>query len=286
MQVDTTTYVLWLIAPVIQLAVLVAMYRREMFREYPYFFNYTILQVIATPFLVYTLYRSANAFYYALYYYGYWLNMALSAVLSFFVLQEIFYDAFRPFEALRDLSVLLFRWCALVVLLVAGMWALSSVHSDQGQAIRQAVLLGTRSVRLVQCGLVFFLVLFSEYLGISRKHVLFGIAVGFGLFASVDMLYATAMSQGHRVISREVLTWINSAGYDLATLVWLGYMVKAPFRAAVGAYDTGRSTAVNYALQDVRVQPAADSVLEEMDRTVERLLYPREEVPVKLGTGH
>lgn len=284
MQLDTTTYILWLIAPVIQLGLLVAMYRRGLFREYPFFFNYTILQVVSEPFLLFAAPRAQHdVFYYALYYYGFWVTTALSAVLSFFVLQEIFYDAFRPFEALRDLSVLLFRWCALVVLLVAAMMALSSAHADRGQALVDAINLGDRSIRLVQCGLVFFLVLFSEYLGISRRNVLFGIAVGFGMFASVNMLVFTALS-GHHILSNQMLSWINSGAYDLATVVWLGYMVKAPVRVATLAYDSSHSTILNNALQELR-DPISDSVLEEMDRTVERLLYPREEAPVKVTAG-
>ena len=47
-----------------------------------------------------------------LYYWGYCVSIALSALISFAVLQEIFHDAFRPYEALRDLSVILFRWSA------------------------------------------------------------------------------------------------------------------------------------------------------------------------------
>jgi hypothetical protein len=284
MQLDITTYILWLIAPAVQLSLLVAMYRRGLFREYPFFFNYTILQVLGEPFLLYAGYRAQHdALYYAIYYYGFWTNTALSAILSFFVLQEIFYDAFRPFEALRDLSVLLFRWCALVVLLVAAMWALTSAHTDRGQALVDAINLGDRSVRLVQCGLVFFLVLFSEYLGISRRNVLFGIAVGFGVFASINMLVVTAGS-GQHVLSGRVLIWVNSGAYDFATLVWLGYMLKAPVRVPTLAYDSSRSIAVNNILLDVR-EPISDSVLEEMDRTVERLLYPREEAQVKIPAG-
>ena len=45
----------------------------------------------------------------------------------------------------------------------------------------------------MQCGLVFFLLLFSEYLGISRRSLLFGISLGFGLFAAINMLVATGM---------------------------------------------------------------------------------------------
>ena len=44
-------YVLWFFASTIQLGVLVVMYRRGLQREYPYFFNYTVLQVIGDPIL-------------------------------------------------------------------------------------------------------------------------------------------------------------------------------------------------------------------------------------------
>ena len=95
------------------------MYRRRLHREFPYFFNYVIFQVLTFA-VEFPLRHWIN------YYYVYWTCTALSVVVSFAVLLEIFKDAFRPYEALRDLSLILFRWCALVVLLVAGMWAITS----------------------------------------------------------------------------------------------------------------------------------------------------------------
>ena len=91
-------------------------------------------------------------------------------------------------------------------------------------AITDAILLADRSVRLMQCGLVFFLLLFSEYLGISRRSLLFGISLGFGFFAAVNMLVATGMS--HRGILRQAtLSQINSAAYlfAIADLVGLHF---------------------------------------------------------------
>ena len=200
-------YVLWSFAPTIQLGVLVAMYRRGLHREYPYFFNYIILQAASEPILA-VLMKS-----YTFYYWGYWIWIALSALVSFAVLQEIFKTAFRPYEALRDLSVILFRWSALVILLVAGMWAISSIRTDQVDMLRSSILLVERSIRLMQCGLVFFLLLFSEYLGISRRSILFGIAMGFGLFASLSMLVAASMS--HAWVSHlAIMRWIKMFAYD------------------------------------------------------------------------
>jgi hypothetical protein len=267
MHLRPTDYVLWCAGPFMQIGVLVAMYRRGLHRDYPYFFNYTLLQVLSEP-ILFVVQRHS----YSVYYWGYWVSVALSALVSFAVLQEIFHDAFRPYEALRDLSVILFRWSALVVLLVAVMWAIAAAHSSQVDAITNSILLIQRGVRLMQCGLVFFLLLFSEYLGISRRHVLFGIALGFGIFASVNMLWAAAVAHG-TFVHVSVLRQISMAAYDFCVLIWLGYTALAPVRSSV-ALTSVRSKDWNYALEDARVQPSEDSLLDTMDRTVERLLYP------------
>ncbi len=256
------------------------MLKRGVHREYPFFFNYTILQVISTPLLAFVYFHS-----YRIYFYAYWVNLALSILLSFAVLQEIFNDAFRPYEALRDLSLILFRWSAIVVLLVAVMWAINSAHKPETSAVLDAILLADRSVRLMQCGLVFFLLLFSEYLGISHRSMLFGISLGFGFFASVNMLVATALSH-HGMLQSSTLSEINSAAYLVSVIIWFGYsLAAAPARSKVAEELLQRSKQWNSMLEDARM-PVQDSLLETMDRTVERLLYPPEESPVKVSGRH
>jgi hypothetical protein len=278
MQLSVSDYVFWLASPVFQLGVLWALFKRRLYRDYPYFFNYTILQVLTVAFLLCV--RSSPY----LYYYGYWVISTISLLISFAVLQEIFKDAFRPYEALRDLSVILFRWALLVLVLLGGMWAITASHSGSGglDPITTIIMQADRSVRLMQCGLVFFLLLFSEYLGISRRHVLFGIALGFGLFASVKMLVETGMP--HRgFLHKAVLNRINMAAYDVAALVWLCYTALAPSRNT--ALAAMRSQDWNSALEDARVPAEADSLLDSMDRTVERLLYPAEEIKANVPAG-
>jgi len=270
MHLRLVDYVLWFAGPILQSGILVAMYRRGLHREYPYFFNYTILQVLTEP-ILFVVHRHS----YTMYYWGYYVSVALSALISFAVLQEIFRDAFRPYEALRDLGVILFRWSALLVLLIGVIMAITAAQSDRVDTITGTIFQVQRSVRIMQCGLVFFLLLFSEYLGISRRHVLFGIALGFGLFASVNMLYVTAVEHGS-FIRVSLLRQINSAAYDIAVLIWLGYTALAPTRSSVLASERAKDG--NYALEDARVPAVADGLLDSMDRTVERLLYPPEEV--------
>ena len=282
MHLHAIDYVLWFAAPLAQLGVLVCMYRRGLHRDYPYFFNYTILSVVNDPILLFIYNRS-----YSVYFYAHYVNTALSVLISFLVLQEIFKDAFRPYEALRDLSVILFRWSALVVLLVGVMWAINAAQKADNGSIIAAILLADRSVRLMQCGLVFFLLLFSEYLGISRRSLLFGISLGFGVFASVNMLVATGLSRPHSILHATTLRHINSAAYLVTACIWLGYtLAAAPSKSEAVEPVVVRSKDWNSALEEARVQPVPDSMLDSMDRTVERLLYPREESKVNVTAGH
>lgn len=257
------------------------MFRRGLHHDYPFFFNYTILQVISVPALV-----IANHFSYKVYYYGYYVNLGLSILLSFAVLQEIFKDAFRPYEALRDLGVILFRWSALVVFLVAVMWAINAAYKPENGALLDGFLLAERSLRLMQCGLVFFMLLFSEYLGIPHRSFLFGIALGFGLFAAINMLVVTGASH-HGILRSSTLSVINSGAYLLTVVIWLGYTLAAtPSLSKVADETVARSKDWNSALHEARVTPA-NSMLDDMDRTVDRLLYPqREESTVKITTGN
>lgn len=274
MRLNVLDYSLWFGAFALQLGILVFMYRRRIQDHYPAFFYYVLLEAVSDTFL--TLAHGRWPF---IYYYGYWSTVFLTAALSFFVLQEVFRDAFRPFEALRDLSTILFRWAALVLLMVAGMSAITAVSHGNIDTITNTIFLVDRNVRVLLCGLVFFLLMFSEYLGISRRHLLFGVAVGFGFFNAMNMLVATAMSHP-TLLHRSTLNEINSGAYMVACLVWLIYVANPKTLLSGQAASETRSRNWNEALEDVRTQVPVESLLDTMDKTVEQLLYPTDQSKV------
>lgn len=246
-------------------AIAVSMYRRRLHREFPYFFNYVVFQFVSFA-VEFPLRHSP------LHYWVSWTTTALSVVVSFAVLLEIFKDAFRPYEALRDLSVILFRWCALVLLLVAGMWAVTSSRSNDVDSVTNGIHLVIRCVRMMQCGLVFFMLLFSEYLGISRRNVVFGISIGFGFFSAVNMLVMTALSH-HTVLSKSALSTLNSGAYLVAMLIWLAYTALPATVRSAAKQPAQAPQKWDQALDDARNSAPAVSLLDTMDQTVERLLY-------------
>ena len=222
-------FYLWCGQPVLQAAVALILWRRKLHKLFPVFFAYFLAQ-IAIFAITFPL-RSADN--YEWFFYAYWAGAAVSALISFKVIHEVFLDVFRPYHMLKDLGTVLFKWTGLVMLLVSVVVAFSnSAHSDP---LAQAVTLLQRSVRMVQCGLILFLLLFSQFLGVSRRQKSFGIALGFGLFASVELLLL-ALYSGHYLDDR-LMALVNTIMYELAIVVWIGYAL---------ARNSARDVAVNH----------------------------------------
>ena len=221
-------FYLWCAQPVLQGALAVVLWRRKVHRAFPVFFTYLLAQ-IAIFALTFPL-RSADL--YEWYFYTYWTGAAIIALLSFRVIHEIFLDVFRPYHMLKDLGTVLFKWTGLVMLLVSVVVAFS--NSSHGDPLVQAVTLLQRSVRMVQCGLILFLLLFSQFLGVSRKQHSFGIAAGFGLYASVELILLALYAGGY--LRERPMNLINAFTFTLAIGIWMVYALS---RSAV------RDTATN-----------------------------------------
>ena len=212
-------YGLWIAHPVLQCIVAGIMLRRKLSRIMPMFFAYIVSQIVIFAFLFPTqLLGSVKS-----YFYLYWATSAVSAVLGFMVIREIFRDVFRPFPALRDLGSIIFRWAGIVmagvglILMVAG--------SSESHRIMQVVLAMERGVRVMQCGLILFLLLFSTYLGLSWKNHSFGLALGFGTFAVVEM--ALMVYRARVGYTGDIgISLVNMVAYNMSIAVWMFYLLS------------------------------------------------------------
>jgi hypothetical protein len=151
---------LWVAHPVLELCLAGVMFWRRLHRTFPIFFAYVVFQVV--NFLVlFPIYRS-NAI--MAYFYAYWISAAISLAIGFKVIHEIFLDVFRPYHTLKDLGTVLFKWAALVMLLVA-MVVTAASPAGGDTPLAQAVIIGQRCVRVIQCGLILFLLVFFQVPG-------------------------------------------------------------------------------------------------------------------------
>ncbi len=252
---------LWCAQPILQSMVVAILWRRKLHKQFPVFFLFLLAQV-ANFAIMFPLWltRSGTA-----YFLLFWLGEAVNAVLGFKVIHEIFLDVFRPYHTLKDLGTLLFKWAGVVMLLVSVVVAFSS-SSDQ-HPIMNAITTLQLSVRIVQVGLILFLLLFSSFLGVSRKQVSFGISLGFGLFGGVELMLLALNSGG--LVRHDSFDLINMLAYNSAILLWLSYSFsRNPGReAAVNRLQTQRW---EQGLADLQPTVPSDSLIPMFEGMVER----------------
>ncbi len=256
-----TVLYLWCAQPILQSVVAVVLWRRKLHKQFPVFFLFLLAQV-ANFAVTFPLWLVGD---FKTYFVFFWLGEAVNAVLGFKVIHEIFLDVFRPYHTLKDLGTLLFKWAGVVMLLVSVVVAFSNSF-DENPLVHALTTL-QRSVRIVQLGLILFLLLFSGFLGVSRKQVSFGISLGFGLFAGVELMLYALNSGGFVKLNH--LNLINMSTYNLAIFVWLGYSLsrKVVRVAAVNHLQTQRW---EQGLADLQHPVPSDSLIPMFEGMVER----------------
>jgi hypothetical protein len=220
-------YCLWIAHPLLELTIAALMIRRGLQRQFKFFFGYILTGLVAFAAVVPMYWYRHN---YAVFFYLYQLCTAISVAFGFGVIHEVFVDVFRSFHTLRDLGTVLFKWAGLVMLLVAGVVSVSATSSDTPPWM-QAIMTAQRCVRMVQVGMVLFLLFFSHYLGVSRRQRSFGIALGFGLCAFVELTLLASVLGDH--LGNPWVSIVNMMAYNLTLGVWVGYVaIKSPARDA------------------------------------------------------
>ncbi|MFY9903917.1 MAG: hypothetical protein WBX02_05100 [Terriglobales bacterium] len=257
----TVILVLWCAQPILQSAVGFILWRRKLHQQFPVFFLFLVVQVAVFAAIFPLWYAGSHKMYFGMF----WLGEAANAVLGFKVIHEIFLDVFRPYHTLKDLGTLLFKWAGVVMLLVSVVVAFSN-SLDQSPLMHALTTL-QRSVRIVQLGLILFLVLFSRFLGVSKRQISFGISLGFGLFAGVDLMMYALNSGGF--VRQGIFNLVNMSAYNLAIGVWLAYAFsrKAVRVAAVNHLQTQRW---EQSLADLQHPVTSDSLIPMFEGMVER----------------
>jgi hypothetical protein len=256
-------YALWVAHPVLQTAIAIAMLRRGQHRPFKFFFAYIVTQIMTFA-VVFPIYR----YYYSAVFYVSWISTTISVALGFMVIHEAFLDVFRPFHTLRDLGTVLFKWAGLVMLLVAGVVSVSTGTSDLAAWV-QAIMTAQRCVRIIQVGMVLFLLFFARYLGVSRRQHSFGIALGFGAFALVELVLIASWVGDH--LGNTSMNLINMGAYNASLLIWLGYTVaKSPAREA--ASTLLRPQRWEQSLSDIQHPLPGDSLIPMFEGMVDRAL--------------
>ena len=267
--------------PLLQMGIAAFMLRRGLLKQFKFFFAYILTQIVGFAILFPAfVWRS-----YAAVFYLYWASNAISVTCGFLVIHEVFVDMFKFFHTLRDLGSVLFRWAGLVMLLVAAVVSVSANSPHMSPWI-QAIITSQRCVRIIQVGMVMFLLFFGQYVGVSRKQHSFGIALGFGTFAMIELILICSWVGNH--LGDPWMSIINMTAYNASLTLWLTYVaVKRPTR------DVSRSLLQpqrwEQSLTDIHHPLPADSLIPMfegmVDRALSRTATPATQPPLAEGAA-
>jgi len=252
---------LWISQPLLQTALAVVLYRRKLHKEFPAFFAYVVVQVIAFS-VQFPIYLHNNG---PAYFYAFWAGVTLNVLLAFKIIHEIFVDVLRPYPALKDFGTALYRWAGIVMVL--GSTVMIFASSRNVDPLARSILVVQRCVDLVQCGLVLFLLAFCKTLKISWGRLSFGTALGFGIISAAD-LFTSAVYTGTFV--HEMLANLISMGaWNLGVLLWLSYALWSRKETLLPVLVPQRWDAE---LNDLRPATSGESLIPMFEHMVDRAL--------------
>ena len=170
--------------------------------------------------MLFALYQTTGLTLEGTYLRAYSLGAVISDVLRFGVIYEICLYLFRNYPALARPGRPLLRGAAAVLLLVAVTLTVASIHPGDFLVLGTQLL--DRSVSILQCGILVLLFVVSKYFGLSWRSQVFGIAVGVGIFASVE-LAASAVRAEVGPVRAWYLDYITLGIYHACVLTWIYY---------------------------------------------------------------
>jgi len=208
--------VLWLVPVALQIAIALVMLWRGLARAFPLFFSYTVL--VPARDLIHLLFPYPGN----RYSFVFWWGDALAILLSLGVIFEVLWQVFRPYPFLRFVFKLF--WIAAGVATASALTLLPTGPRGADRVL-ESIMLMERSARVLQLGLLIFLISFMSRLGLTWYHYAVGVAAGFGIYSALDLALLEFRGLVHSV-SDTTFALLSSGAYNLAVVVWASYILK------------------------------------------------------------
>lgn len=258
----------------------VLFWRRKLYRRFPYMGAYLGLRVSSMPMLLaaYLLYSQPwGRGLYSAYFYGYWIVYIASALLLLLVSIEVFRSALSALPGLMKIGIVIFRW-AILVSVVLTFSSISFVH--HGAAVVPDIAVGLmRSVSVLELCLLAFLCLSMNALRLSIRDMAFGIALGFGVMAANDFIFAVLMPRAPSMTAS--LQFVYEAVILVSLAVWVAYCalpeavrkpLMMPASSTIYRWNEIASALGHTGTQIAVRQPANSFFLTDVEKVVEKVL--------------
>jgi len=157
------------------------MLRRGLRSKFSFFFSYIVLYI-----LIVAMGLAAYLYSCPIFYHVNWVLGSLMMLMEVGIIYEVLVNTLKSYSALVDLAKILFRWAAVFLLFTALVTALAT-NGQQATKLEAALTVVQHCIRLMQCGLLLFLLVFENRLGVSWRNHGVAIALGLGIYAAIDL---------------------------------------------------------------------------------------------------
>jgi hypothetical protein len=167
---------------------------------------------------------------------------------------EVFRHLFSPYPALTRMAWRTLQGILIVLVVLAVIILLTTASSERWRVIGAALFTTEESVRFIELGIVGFLFIFSRTFQLHWRQPVFGIVLGFGIFASAEVI---ATAGWVRVQDSQIglLSIVRMIAFDVGVIIW-------------GTYMLGRET-IPRPVSGLPTRPE----LERLERALTRIIY-------------
>ena len=254
---------------------------KDLHRRFPAMSSYLAIRVGSMPVLLVLLYGQSrhwfNDYCFLMYYVAYWSVYIASAITLYFVCLEIFRTILSPFTGLARLGTIVFRWAAVVSLIVSLLPVVMYAH--KGFALVHDVAFSLmRSVSILELCLLAFLCICMNTLKLSPRELSFGLALGFGMMSSSDFIAGAWLSGNHSLTSPMQIAY--EATVLIVLCVWVVYValpepvkkpVVMPANSTIYRWNE-IAAALGHGTQVAVQQPANSFFLSDVEKVVDKVL--------------
>src|SRR5258708_9818408 len=218
MSYENLIHDLWPIGLVLQGLLAAVLLSKKAWQKFPFFTSYSLVSFVTTVAL-FGLRNSPKA-----YFYTYWPSEALGILLESAIVYEVFRYLFSPYPALRRIALNTFQGVILVLLIVALAVFYKNTATDKLQALATTLFIIEESTRILELGLLICLFVFSRAFHLYWKQAVFGMALGLGVFVSVELLVVSIHAQFH-TSTLGLLTLLRMLSFNVALAIRLYYIL-------------------------------------------------------------
>ncbi len=282
MQLNHAMWAMNVAEVVLWAALAIVFWSKGLHRRFPMVCAYLTLRAVATPLLVFLLYEEARPWGHAnhlgqIYALVFFAVYFASTALLYFICIEIFRAALAAFPGISKLALVVFRWAAVVAFIVS-LPAVS--YTQRGLLLIADIAYGMiHSISVLELCLLAFLCLSMNALRMTVRDLSFGIALGFGLMCSGDLIL---VSFSPRLTSyNDPVEFLYEAMILAALAVWMTYCilpeparkpVLLPASSTIYRWNEIASALGHTGTKVAVPLPAGNFFLSDVERVVEKVL--------------